>query len=434
MNFDFITKPFGLLMMFFYEFTKSYGLAVILFALVVKIIMLPFQMKSKRSMMKTSRLQPKLKELEKKHGANKQKYNEEVAKLYKEEKINPMSGCLWSFIPLPIIIALYSAIRDPLTMMMGVASDLVNKGGAIYNLIEKMGGTQSGTYIQIEQAEFISKLNATDFSAFQQLSDKISQINFHSLGMNLGNVPEWQFLWKTTDWGGADVLSGFLLFLLPIASGVLAFFSSKISMNMNPVQGNAQQQQSTKSMMLMMPAISIYFGFIMPGGIGIYMIAQTLFSTIQDIILTKHYTKIMDAEDAVKNELLKQKEAELEAKREETERKKLENKTEVNPNTAKKKQQKSERQEQQEKAAEWEKKNCPPEPKAEDPSREGTRKFARGRAYDPSRFGDDGAAELASSEELPEATMAEADVLEDAVTDTQEPMSAEPAADDTKAN
>ena len=132
--FDFITKPFGWLLMFLYELVNNYGLAVILFALVVKVVLLPFQMKSKRSMMRTSRLQPKLKELEKKHGANKQKYNEEVAKLYKEEGVNPMSGCLWSLIPFPIIIALFSAIRNPLTIMMGVPKALLDRRAAARSL------------------------------------------------------------------------------------------------------------------------------------------------------------------------------------------------------------------------------------------------------------------------------------------------------------
>ncbi len=95
----------------------------------------------------------------------------------------------------------------------------------------------------------------------------------------------------------------------------------------------------------------------------------------------------MDAEDAVKFEQQRIKEAELEAKRLETERRKLENKTDVNPNTSKKKQQKTERQEQLEKAVEWEKKNMKaPAVQAEDTSRVGTRRFARGRAYDPDRF------------------------------------------------
>ncbi|NLB29817.1 MAG: membrane protein insertase YidC, partial [Clostridiales bacterium] len=120
-----IAKPFGMLLMWLYELVANYGIAVILFALVVKIILLPFQMKSKRGTMQQARLQPRQAEIQKKHGANKQKYNEELQKLYKEEGVNPASGCIWGLLPFPILIALYQAIRFPLTIMMGVGAELL---------------------------------------------------------------------------------------------------------------------------------------------------------------------------------------------------------------------------------------------------------------------------------------------------------------------
>ena len=110
---DYIVWPFARLMEFLYNWTQNYGVAVILFALVVNLILLPFMAKSKKSMMRTTRFQPKMKALEKKYEGNKEKYQQEIAKLYREENINPMSGCLWSLIPFPILIALYSVIRQP---------------------------------------------------------------------------------------------------------------------------------------------------------------------------------------------------------------------------------------------------------------------------------------------------------------------------------
>jgi hypothetical protein len=139
--------------------------------------------------------------------------------------------------------------------------------------------------------------------------------------------------------------------------------------------------------MLFMPLINVYFAFIMPGAIGVYIIASMVFQTIQEVILTKHYTKVLEAEEAVKFEEQRKREAELEAKRLETERKKLENSTQKNPNTSKKKQVKNERQEQLEKAVEWEKKHVQKaDEEKEEPSREGHRRYARGRAYNPDRF------------------------------------------------
>ena len=103
---DAIAKPFGWLMMWLYELTGNFGLATILFSLCVTLVLLPFMAKSKKSMMRMSRLTPRMQELQRKHEGNQQKLNEEMARLYREEKVNPMSGCLWSLLPFPILLAL----------------------------------------------------------------------------------------------------------------------------------------------------------------------------------------------------------------------------------------------------------------------------------------------------------------------------------------
>ena len=412
--FDTIAIPFGWLMLVLYEFFKDYGIAVIVFALLMKVILLPFQMKSKRSMMQTTRIQPKLKELEKKHGANKQKYNEEVGKLYKEEKINPMSGCIWTLIPFPILIALYQAISQPLTIMMGVPKDLIAPNGAITNMLTQLGFTASGggAYGQIAQAQFISKPEF--FSSFAALSDKLHQISYQFLGIDLGLVPDFQFLWKT-NWSDASVwLPGLGLFLIPIISTALTYASTIISTKMNSA---GPQQNQMKSMMYLMPLISLYIAFIMPAALGLYWIATTFFGMVQDIWLTKRYRKIMDAEDAVKLEAIRAKEAELEAKRIETERLKAENKTYVNPNTAKRKQQKTEHQEMVEKASQWEKKNKQSKEAEEDAAAVGTRRYARGRAYDPERF-DAAAAEVEEHKDDAKTEVQAVSLLEEEYVDT----------------
>ena len=392
-----IAKPFGWLLMTFYEFTKNYGLAVILFSVVVKLILLPFQMKSKRGMMQTARLQPRLKELEKKHGANKQKYNEEVQKLYREEKINPMSGCVWTLIPFPILLALYQAIRMPLTCMMGVAADLLAEGGAIASKLASTGfeATMSTAYVQIEQTQWIS----THFSEFAGITDKLRQIDYSFLGMNLGQKPAWNFLW-TTDWSNKAVwLPGLLMFLIPILAGLASYFSAKISVATNAT--GTEQNQTMSAMNIIMPLFSVYIGFIMPAALGIYWLVSTILSIIQDYFLTKYYKKKMAIEDAERLEMEAAREAELEKKRQETERKRAMNATERNPNTSKRKQQKTERQVQREKAAEWERLRSDTPEDEPLPSQVGTRRYARGRAYDPARYGGTGEAPEHEIPELP---------------------------------
>ncbi len=114
-----ICIPFAWLVRVFYELTGSYGVAIILFTLVLKLILLPLQMKSKKSMMRMSRMSGRMQEIQKKYANNQAKMSEEMQKLYAEEGVNPMSGCLWSFLPLPILmIALYSIIRQPITHFM----------------------------------------------------------------------------------------------------------------------------------------------------------------------------------------------------------------------------------------------------------------------------------------------------------------------------
>ncbi len=373
-----IAKPFGILLMWLYELFKNYGIAVIVFALIVKLILLPFMAKSKRSMMRMTRFQPRLKELEKKFGNDKEKYNAEVAKLYKEEGVNPMSGCLWSLLPFPILLALYQAIRYPLTIMMGVSSELLAEGGAIYELLQKLGYSSniSAAYEQIAQTQFIS----SNWEQFKALGiEKLQQIDYSFLGLDLGSQPSFK-LWAV-DWSTADKWQVIGLFLIPIISGVLTYLSSYISSKMS-----GQDMSGNKTMMIMMPIVSLWIGFAMPAALGVYWIASYVFSILQDVVLTKRYKRIMDIEDADRIAKQKAREAELEAKRAETERLKAENATVVNPNTSRRKKQTAERQAAAEKAAEWGRKNAKETPKEAEPSREGNRPYARGRAYDPERY------------------------------------------------
>ena len=122
-----ISVPFAWLLRVLYNLTGSYGIAIILFTLVIKLIMLPFQMKSKKSMMRMSRMSGKMQEIQKKYANNQMKMQEETQKLYAEEGINPMGGCLWSFLPLPILIALYSIIRQPITHFMMISKEVVEE-------------------------------------------------------------------------------------------------------------------------------------------------------------------------------------------------------------------------------------------------------------------------------------------------------------------
>lgn len=380
---EIITYPFAQVLMAFYNWTGSYGFAIIMFALIIKLVLLPFQMKSKRSTMRTARLTPLMKEIEKKCGDNKQKYQEEVAKLYKEEKINPMSGCLWSLIPFPILIALYSVIRQPFTKLMRLT---VEELGQISDRLISLGlyeaPARADAYSEIVMANVVHE----HFPKFQDISVRLADLDFNFLGVNLGQRPQWNFF-LNADWGDAAEWAPALgLFLIPVLSALLSYFAMKVSTATNPA-ADAQTQQSTKTMGLIMPFISLYIGFVMPAALGIYWIAGSVFGIIQDSILNKHYTKILDAEEAERNERRRLRDDELEKKRLETERQRIAGENEVNRSTSKKKLQTQEKIRNEEKqAAERKLREAESGNEKEDESRVGNRKFARGRAYASDRF------------------------------------------------
>ena len=398
--FEAIAKPFGWLLMWLYELTKNYGVAIFLFALVVKVVLLYFSAKSKKSMMRQSRFTPYLKELEARYEGNKQKYQEEVAKLYKEEGINPMGGCLWSLIPFPILLALYQAIRKPITIMMRVPKETYET--TIIDLIKNMGyvseaGSRAAAYEEIYHSQFIT----SHFESFVGISDRLKQLDFNFLGIDLSAKPEVTFCKFSAENG--SLWSQWGLFLIPVIAALLSYLQSKISTAGSPQ--DPQTASTSKTMLLMMPLMSLWIGFMMPGALGLYWIATSVFQIIQDYILTKIFNKQLDAEDADRNARLKAKADEIERKREETKRLREEGATTANPNTSKRKMQKGEKQKTLEEANKWENANRPRKAEEEEPSRVGDRPFARGRAYVADRFGPNAPAETAAPapEEQPEA-------------------------------
>ncbi len=381
-------------MMWLYETTGSYFLAVVLFALVVKLILLPFMMKSKKSTMRSTRLQPRINELQKKHGANKQKLNEEIQKLYREEGVNPMSGCIWSLIPFPILIALYQAIRNPITTMMGAKAEILGETGALTTLLNKLGYENwlsaaytklNAAYAQMAQTKFMSENWTAHAPEFTAISDKLRAIDYSFLGkIDLSAQPQWNLLWSE-DWSNFSAWWPKLcLFLIPILAAVITYFSSQVSMKGMPQQEGAQQ--SMGMMKFMMPIVTVWFAFIMPAALGVYWIASMLFGVIQDLWLNAKYSKQLALEDAERTEKMRVREAELEEKRQRTEELKAQNATAVNPYTSKEKQRRAQREEQMRKAAEWERKKSGQAEEEENASSVGGRRFARGRAYDPNRF------------------------------------------------
>lgn len=387
---SFITKIFAWPLKEFYLLTGNYGIAILLFTLLVNLILLPFMAKSKKSTMRTARLQPRMQELQRKYNGNPQQYQQAVSKLYRDEKINPMSGCLWSLLPFPILIALYSAIRQPLTKMMELGEDAVT---ALTEWVTNNAGyaaTARSGYAEIEITDYIHQNYDAVVADLGDFSGKLIDMDFSFLGMNLGQQPSFK-LWAF-DWSDSAVwLPALGLFMIPVVAALLSWLSMKISTSTNP-QVDRQAASMNKSMAVVMPLTSILICFTMPAALGVYWIFNSVCGILRDLVLTKIYTKQLDLDDLQRAE--RQKELEIERKREETERQKAAGATAKNKNTSKKKIQANQKQQNDERKASIEREERAARRarlgiQDEQPaSQVGTRRYARGRAYAPDRFGE----------------------------------------------
>ncbi len=377
-----ICIPFAWLLRTLYSFTSSYGIAIILFTLVIKLILLPFQMKSKKSMMRMSRMSGKMQELQKKYANNQMKLQEEMQKLYAEEGVSPMGGCLWSFLPLPILLALYSIIRQPITHFMMISEETVqalvakatamgmnmanivqmNKEGVV---VVKDGVTQLGAYGQINLVKM-----ATDNPSLVEGVEGWIDMNYNFLGLDLTANPSIAF----TEFAFTWAIIG--LVLIPILSGLSQLVLSVMMLKQQGSDNPAAQ--STKGMMYMMPLMSVYIAFIMPAALGVYWIAQSVFSLIQEYLMGKFFNKKLEEEEEARYEA---RQADRQRRMEEGRRKQEEQrKQEPKKQTLKEKQKAA----QAAKAA----KAAKAKSSTTEAGRVDDRPYARGRAYQADRYDD----------------------------------------------
>ena len=400
---DLIRVPFGYLLDWLYTFTNSYGLALILFSLIVKLVLLPMSVKSKKSMLKMSRLSPQVKALEAKYGDDKQKYQLAVQQMYKEEGVSMGGGCLWSFIPLLILLPLYYVIREPITYMMHNSRSISE---AIVAFLQASGENlgKNAYYAQLAAAghigDYADKLREVLQSIMgSDVKINLQAMNFQFLGIDLAAIPTFRF-WDCEGWSEIG------LFLIPVVSAGLQAVSMWISQKMNnQVATNADGEQDAEAaktanqtnmtMMLMMPLMSLWIGFSMPAAISIYWIAQAVFGAVQDYFLTKHYRKVYEEEDAVRQELAAKRRAEEAEKERQRALRREQNPDGITDNVSKKKIRQQEKEAAEKAARDYEaKKNPVPESEVKKPlSGDPERPYCRGRAYDPSHYGRKRAAE-----------------------------------------
>ena len=376
----YICVPFAWLVRLFYDLTNSYGVALILFTLVIKLIMLPFQMKSKKSMMRMSRVSGQMQELQKRYAKNQAKLQEEMQKLYEEEGVNPMSGCLWSFLPLPILMALYSIIRQPITHFMMLSKDVLqtvvqsvaDAGVDLTNIVMmdkatgapalKDGLYQMAAYGQINLVKAVQEMGLST-------PDGWFNVNYKFLGLDLTATP-WEYVKSFTfTWAVIGVI------LIPILAGLSQFVFSKLTMKTQP-QADAASGASMKSMMYMMPLMSVYIAFIMPAALGVYWIAQSVFSLIQEAILNKTFSAKLSEEE----------EARFQARQADRQRRMEEARVQEQQRKQEEQKKKTLREKQQAAQAAKAVKAAKAATSTTEAGRVGDRPYARGRAYKADRY------------------------------------------------
>lgn len=288
----YIVMALGWIIKTIYELVGNYGLAIILFTIVVKLLLLPLNIKSQHAMKKQQKLQPILAELQKKYANDQQKLQQETMKLYKDNNVSMTGGCLPMLIQMPIMVALYQAIQKPLTYMFNVPyknvpQDIIEK---VTNLKDMAVAAGENVTMTVEQLLKTDQITISSWAG--KFGGDVHEwfINFNFLGMDLSQKPQAaiSFLGDVANhWGTV------LLLLIPILAVISSVAQSKISMRMSGQQNNPndQTQSMNKMMTWMMPLMTGYFTLILPAGIGIYWIISGIVQIIQQLVLNLYFDR-----------------------------------------------------------------------------------------------------------------------------------------------
>lgn len=282
--FNFFGSALGYLLWFFYELVKNYGVSIILFTVVTKIILFPFSVKQQISMAANSKIAVKQKELQKKYAKDREKLQLETQKLYEKEGVNPASGCLTMVIPLLIMMGLYYTVLYPLINALHVSGTAANAASEMLKLIPGLGQSLDTRYAQIEVVKHFSDLKPylTMFSADELARIQAFSHGFSFLGLNLLDTP-----CDSSNIFGTLFRSN--LWTIPVLCLVSSIITQYFTMKLQP--GMQQQQQGCmKYMFYFFPLFTAWIACTMPAAVGFYWIISTVTGFLQTIILNIWYS------------------------------------------------------------------------------------------------------------------------------------------------
>ena len=292
--FEFFANIFGYLLQFVYNIVNNYGLAIILFTIVIKIILLPLSIKQQRTLKKSNELQEKMKVIQFKYKNDPEKMNQEMMNLYKTENMSPFSGCLTAIVQLLLLLSIFYLVRSPLTFMEKLPQEDINR---YVEQMQQNGKSVSQVYPEIDlirEHDWLKEQNPDD-----QNVDKLNlQMNF--LGLDLSKIPQ-------------QNMTDYTVYIIPALYILSSFVSIKMTTAMQ--QKNAKKQkekaiqidgttgkelvpqeennemdavmQTNKMMSWMMPIMSISIAFIAPLGLALYWLMSNILMIAERLILDK---------------------------------------------------------------------------------------------------------------------------------------------------
>ena len=288
--FQFFANIFGYLLNIINNVVGNYGLAIILFTVLIKLIMLPLSIKQQRTMKKTSKIQEEVKVLQFKYKNDPEKLNREMMDLYKKENMSPFSGCLSTIAQFILLISIFYMVRYPLTYMKKIDKTQID---TYVQQMKDEGMAVSQAYSEIDIVREVDYLKEK-FPEDENL-DKIN-LNMQFCGLDLGKIPQ-------------QNLGDWTVYIIPILYIISTFISMRITMSMQnktnkkddviDITENADKKeeeknemeeamaQSNKMMSWMMPIMSVSISLVAPLGLALYWLINNILMIGERLILNK---------------------------------------------------------------------------------------------------------------------------------------------------
>lgn len=287
--YDIIGYPFGFLMSWIYNFVGNYGIAIILFTVITKLLLFPVNYKTQKNSARMQLLNPKLEKLRKSYANNPTRLQEEQQKLYQQEGLNPMASCFPSLIQMLLLFGVLDVVYKPLTHILRFGKEVKTSAMDIASKILTDAGKEAIKSSDLRNELLtMEQLNAHP-DKFSEIGENFKELvmefseNFTLFGVNLGKTPEF----RPDVWNKESII----LFLIPWIAGLaqllMTIYSQWHSKKTNP---NMQNMGCMNIMFYSMPFLSIWFAFQVPAGVGYYWIWSSIFSFLISLGLNLYFT------------------------------------------------------------------------------------------------------------------------------------------------